>query len=63
VFVKFGDNGKPLDALPVTLLDQFVAEDGKTTRGRPADVKVAKDGSALVADDTGGIIWRVAKAG
>ncbi|MFC0101812.1 PQQ-dependent sugar dehydrogenase [Sphingopyxis terrae] len=63
VFVKFGDNGKPLDALPVTLLDQFVAKDGKTTRGRPADVKVAKDGSALVADDTGGIIWRVAKAG
>lgn len=63
VFVKFGANGKPLDALPVTFLDQFLAGDGKTTRGRPADVKVAKDGSALVADDTGGVIWRVAKAG
>ncbi|MFZ5725377.1 MAG: PQQ-dependent sugar dehydrogenase [Pseudomonadota bacterium] len=63
VFVKFGANGKPLDALPITLLDGFLAADGKTTRGRPADVKVAKDGSALVADDTGGVIWRVAKAG
>lgn len=63
VFVKFGANGKPVDALPIPLLDQFVAKDGKTTRGRPADVKVAKDGSALVADDTGGVIWRVAKAG
>ncbi|WP_338424692.1 PQQ-dependent sugar dehydrogenase [Sphingopyxis kveilinensis] len=63
VFVKFGANGKPLNALPITLLDQFLAKDGKTTRGRPADVKVAKDGSALIADDTGGVIWRVAKAG
>jgi glucose/arabinose dehydrogenase len=63
VFVKFGANGRPLDALPITLLDQFLGKDGKTTRGRPADVKVAKDGSALVADDTGGVIWRVAKAG
>lgn len=63
VFVKFGANGKPVDALPVTVLDQFLAKDGKTTRGRPADVEVAKDGSALVADDTGGVIWRVSKAG
>jgi glucose/arabinose dehydrogenase len=63
VFVKFGANGKPERALPITLLDQFLGKDGKTTRGRPADVKVAKDGSALVADDTGGVIWRVAKAG
>ncbi|MDK2760835.1 MAG: sorbosone dehydrogenase family protein [Sphingopyxis sp.] len=63
IFVKFGPNGKPVDALPITLLDQFLAADGKTTRGRPADVKVAKDGSALIADDTGNTIWRVAKAG
>jgi glucose/arabinose dehydrogenase len=63
IFVKFGTNGKPVDALPVPFLDQFLAKDGKTTRGRPADVKVAKDGSALVADDTGNVIWRVAKAG
>jgi glucose/arabinose dehydrogenase len=63
VFVKFGANGKPIDALPITLLDQFLSKDAKTTRGRPADVKVAKDGSALIADDTGGVIWRVSKAG
>ncbi|KTE40704.1 MULTISPECIES: PQQ-dependent sugar dehydrogenase [unclassified Sphingopyxis] len=63
VFVKFGANGKPAEALPIALLDQFLGKDGKTTRGRPADVKVAKDGSALIADDTGGVIWRVAKAG
>jgi len=63
VFVKFGANGKPAEALPIALLDQFLGKDGKTTRGRPADVKVAGDGSALVADDTGGVIWRVAKAG
>jgi glucose/arabinose dehydrogenase len=63
VFVKFGANGKPLNVLPVTLVDQFLAKDGKTTRGRPADVKVAKDGSALIADDTGNMIWRVSKAG
>ncbi|MGN6689865.1 MAG: PQQ-dependent sugar dehydrogenase [Sphingopyxis sp.] len=63
VFVKFGANGKPVEALPVPFLDQFLAKDGKTTRGRPADVKVAKDGSALVADDTGNTIWRVSKAG
>jgi glucose/arabinose dehydrogenase len=63
VFVKFGDRGKPVDALPVTFLDGFLAKGAETTRGRPADVKVAKDGSALVADDTGGVVWRVAKAG
>ncbi|WP_077146840.1 sorbosone dehydrogenase family protein [Sphingopyxis sp. KK2] len=63
VFVKFGANGKPVDALPITLLDQFLSKDAKTTRGRPADVKVAKDGSALIADDTGNTIWRVSKAG
>ena len=62
VFVKFGANGKPIHALPITLLDQFLAKDSETTHGRPADVKVAKDGSALVADDTGGVIWRVSKA-
>jgi len=31
--------------------------------GRPAALAVAKDGSLLVADDTGGTIWRVAYTG
>jgi glucose/arabinose dehydrogenase len=31
--------------------------------GRPAALAVAKDGSLLIADDTGGTIWRVTYAG
>ena len=31
--------------------------------GRPAALAVAKDGSLLVADDTGGTIWRVSYTG
>jgi hypothetical protein len=27
--------------------------------GRPAALAVAKDGSLLIADDTGGTIWRI----
>ena len=60
VYVAFGKDGRPLDALPVTLLDGFLAKDEAQTFGRPADVKIAGDGAALVADDTAGIIWRVA---
>jgi glucose/arabinose dehydrogenase len=31
--------------------------------GRPAPLAVAKDGSLLIADDTGGTIWRIAYTG
>jgi glucose/arabinose dehydrogenase len=31
--------------------------------GRPAALAVAKDGSLLVADDTGGTIWRISYKG
>jgi glucose/arabinose dehydrogenase len=31
--------------------------------GRPAALAVAKDGGLLVADDTGGTIWRIAYTG
>jgi glucose/arabinose dehydrogenase len=31
--------------------------------GRPAALAIAKDGSLLVADDTGGTIWRIAYTG
>jgi hypothetical protein len=31
--------------------------------GRPAALAVAKDGSRLVADDTGGTIWRISYKG
>ena len=39
---------------------------GRTPRrglGRPAALAVAKDGALLVADDTGGTIWRIAYSG
>ena len=32
---------------------------GARISGRPVGVAVAKDGALLVADDVGGIIWRV----
>jgi len=31
--------------------------------GRPTALAVAKDGSLLIADDTGGTIWRVSYTG
>ena len=31
--------------------------------GRPAALAIAKDGSLLVADDTGGTIWRISYTG
>jgi glucose/arabinose dehydrogenase len=31
--------------------------------GRPASLAVAKDGALLVADDTGGTIWRISYTG
>ena len=31
--------------------------------GRPAALAVAKDGSLLIADDTGGTIWRISYTG
>lgn len=62
VYVKFDERGRPLNAPPVDLLTGFLGADGKTTKGRPTDVKLMKDGSLLVSDDTAGIIWRVSAA-
>jgi hypothetical protein len=31
--------------------------------GRPAALAVTKDGALLIADDTGGTIWRISYAG
>jgi glucose/arabinose dehydrogenase len=63
VFVPYTASGVPADALPVTLLSGFVSKDSEIAFGRPADAQVARDGSLLVADDVGNIIWRVTKAG
>jgi hypothetical protein len=36
------------------------SKDGRSeVWGRPAALAVAKDGALLVADDTGGTIWRI----
>ncbi len=56
IFIPFRD-GKP-SGLPVDILTGFVDEDGNA-RGRPVGVAVGKDGSLLVADDVGNIVWRI----
>jgi glucose/arabinose dehydrogenase len=62
VFVPFGDDGRPIDALPIDVLSGFLTTDGKAM-GRPADARQTADGALLVADDVGNIIWRVTRAG
>jgi glucose/arabinose dehydrogenase len=56
VFVPFA-GGRPSGA-PVDVLTGFL-KDGEA-RGRPVGVAIGRDGSLLVADDTGNKIWRVA---
>ena len=57
LFVPF-ENGKP--ATPVDFLTGFVANaDNAKVYGRPVDVTVAPDGSLLVNDDSGNIIWQI----
>ncbi|MBY0262213.1 MAG: sorbosone dehydrogenase family protein [Phycisphaerales bacterium] len=58
VFVPFAD-GRP-SGPPVDFLTGFVADEASgATFGRPCGVAFAADGSILVADDAGGVIWRV----
>ena len=59
VFVPFA-GGKP-QMPPQVFLGGFLNAKG-LAQGRPVGVAVAKDGSLLVADDVGGIVWRVAPA-
>ena len=61
VFIAFGPDGKPTNALPVEMLTGFINAQGQAM-GRPADARQANDGSLLVADDVGNIIWRVNRA-
>jgi glucose/arabinose dehydrogenase len=57
-FVRF-ENGKPAGPLE-DILTGFIANEEKfEAYGRPVGVTVAADGSLLVADDSGGKIWRV----
>jgi glucose/arabinose dehydrogenase len=57
-FVPFA-NGKPAGAIE-DILTGFIADESKfEAHGRPVGVAVAGDGALLVADDSGGKVWRV----
>jgi glucose/arabinose dehydrogenase len=59
-FVRF-KNGKA-SAAPEEFLGGFIADTAEgTVYGRPVGVTVLPDGALLVADDAGGVIWRVSK--
>jgi glucose/arabinose dehydrogenase len=57
-FVPF-KNGKPAGPLE-DILTGFIADENKfEAYGRPVGVTVAPDGALLVADDSGGKVWRL----
>jgi len=56
VFVPFS-NGVPAGP-PEDILTGFLNADGKA-QGRPVGVVIDKAGALLVADDVGGVVWRV----
>jgi glucose/arabinose dehydrogenase len=57
VFVPFVD-GRPAGP-PRDILTGFLAPDERASYGRPVGVTIGPDGSLLVADDVGDVIWRV----
>lgn len=62
VFVPF-ENGKPAGPME-DILTGFVADENKfEAYGRPVGVTELPDGSLLVADDSGGKMWRVTSKG
>ncbi len=60
ILVPF-ENGKP-SGPAMDILTGFLAEDEKQSYGRPVGVTLGPDGSLLVADDVGDVIWRVTGA-
>jgi glucose/arabinose dehydrogenase len=60
VFVPFA-NGRPSGA-PRDILSGFLAPDEGESYGRPVGVTIGPDGSVLMADDVGNVIWRVTGA-
>jgi glucose/arabinose dehydrogenase len=59
-FVPFA-NGKPTGEFR-DLLTGFLSPDEREAYGRPVGVTIAKDGSLLMADDVGNVVWRVTGA-
>jgi glucose/arabinose dehydrogenase len=57
VFVPF-ENGRPSGPAR-DILSGFLAPDERESYGRPVGVALGPDGSLLVADDVGDVIWRV----
>jgi glucose/arabinose dehydrogenase len=57
VFVPF-ENGRPSGPAR-DILSGFLAPDEKVSYGRPVGVTIGPDGSLLMADDVGDVIWRV----
>lgn len=57
VFVPFV-NGSPAGP-PRDILAGFLSPDERASYGRPVGVTIGPDGSLLVADDVGDVIWRV----
>jgi glucose/arabinose dehydrogenase len=57
IFVPF-ENGRPAGP-PRDILTGFLAPDERVSYGRPVGVAMGPDGSLLVADDVGDVIWRV----
>lgn len=64
VFVPFA-NKRPAANAYENFATGFWSEgaDRASVWGRPAGIAVARDGSLLIADDTGGAIWRISYAG
>jgi glucose/arabinose dehydrogenase len=60
VFVPFVD-GRPAGP-PRDILTGFLAPDERASHGRPVGVTIGPDGSLMVADDVGDVIWRVTGA-
>jgi glucose/arabinose dehydrogenase len=60
IFVPFA-KGLPVGK-PTNVLTGFLDKDGKA-QGRPTMLAVHKDGSLLVSDDVGNVIWRVRAKG
>jgi len=57
IFVPF-QNGRPSGPAR-DILSGFLAPDEKVSYGRPVGVTIGPDGSVLMADDVGDVIWRV----
>lgn len=57
IYVPFAD-GKPSGS-PVDVLKGFLTLDEAHVHGRPVGLAIDRSGALLVADDVGGVVWRV----